>query len=216
MVSLWLNTWTSTTFRFPREAGLSATLIRNDIMEHWRSINPICRRDLVQRICILGTESTGKSTMVRMLAEHFGTTYVSEAGRDVVADSNLCAEGDLTEVALEHARRVDDALNNARRLLFIDTDLYTTLSYSNFLFGRELHLPPSVWRSNHADLRIFLDASAPYVQDGTRLRKSDRDSLARSHMEVLDSARENYTILAGSYSERFEGAKRIVSELIPL
>ena len=202
--------------RIIRENGISASAIRNDILKNWEQIVSTCRPDLIRRIFILGTESTGKSTLTQALAQHFNTNYVQEAGRDLVTQTEQCTFDDLATIAREHAHRIDVACNAARRLLFVDTDLYTTKSYATYLFGRHLDVPQSVITSNRADLRLYLDASAPYVQDGTRLDIQRRNELDRSHRTTLDVAHERYTVLTGSYEERFTKAVKLISELLPL
>jgi HTH-type transcriptional repressor of NAD biosynthesis genes len=200
-----------------RDGVLSASSIRHDPMGMWQHINPVCRRDLVKSVVIVGTESSGKSTLVRRLGEYFGTAYVEEAARDVVSHTESCTFEDLSTVAHEHARRIDLARGRARRLLFIDTDIYTTISYARFLFSRDLLFPQELFAASQAELRLYLDAAtAEYVQDGTRLDKARRDLLDSSHRRVLDEAGQSYTILTGSYEERLESAKRLIAGLIPI
>jgi HTH-type transcriptional repressor of NAD biosynthesis genes len=200
--------------RVARDNGVSATAIRDDLMKHWGDINSTCQRDLVRRVSIVGTESTGKSTLTAALARHFNTVCVQEAGRDLVAHTEQCTFEDLFLIAHEHARRIDVALASARLLLFVDTDLYTTKSYARFLFGKDLAVAPSISALNRADLRLYLDSSAVYVQDGTRLSLDSRNALDRSHQDVLDAAGEPYVVLSGSYEQRFQQAVALCSQLI--
>ena len=37
---------------------------------------------MIKRVAIVGAESTGKTTLAQQLAEHFGTVWVPEYGRE--------------------------------------------------------------------------------------------------------------------------------------
>ena len=86
----------------------------------------------------MGSESTGKSTLVRNLALAYNTNYVSEAGRDTCdyagGEDSMIAE-DLYENLLRQKINVMEAAKHSNRILFVDTDAVTTLFYSHFLLG---------------------------------------------------------------------------------
>jgi HTH-type transcriptional repressor of NAD biosynthesis genes len=201
--------------RVQRDGDRSATAIRSDIMKNWEMLNSNCRKDLVRKITIAGTESTGKSTLVQRLALHFGTTYVTETGRAVVGNTNTCTLNDLSTIAKAHYQDVEAAMTRARRLLFLDTDIYTTASYSKFLFQRDLEISAYTPEASRVDLTLYLDSDAPYVQDGTRLSKPDRDALDKSHRAILERENIPYTVLKGSYDDRFAAAVAAVEAIIP-
>ena len=64
-----------------RTYPVSGTAIRRDPLRHWDSIPPVVRPSYVHRVAILGTESTGKTTLAQQLAKAFRTTWVPEYGR---------------------------------------------------------------------------------------------------------------------------------------
>ncbi len=45
-------------------------------------LEPCVRAYYVKRVVLVGAESTGKSTLARILAEHFQTRFVAEYGRE--------------------------------------------------------------------------------------------------------------------------------------
>lgn len=60
----------------------SGTLIRSDVHRYRYMLAHDVYRSFVRRICLLGGESTGKSTLSKALADVLDTAYVAEFGRD--------------------------------------------------------------------------------------------------------------------------------------
>jgi HTH-type transcriptional repressor of NAD biosynthesis genes len=144
----------------------------------------------VKKIAIVGTESTGKTTLCKRLAEYYHTTWVQEVGRELVPDTRQCTLEDLKLVATEHAKSIVRQTRVANKVLFLDTDVNITKSYANFLFGEVPKVEPWVEKANQADYYIYLERDAPYVDDGTRMEKEKRDELDKSHKEMLRSTKE--------------------------
>lgn len=159
---------------------------------------------------ILGTESTGKTTLCQRLAAHYRTNYIEEAGRLVVQDSNTTTSHDLEIIAETHARMINEQISEAQKLLFIDTDMHITMSYSQFLFNKPLNVENWISKANRADLYLFLDKDAPYIQDGGRLHKTERDALHQSHLDLLNSRNIKYHLIDGCWDVRFEKAKALI------
>src|SRR4051812_43153596 len=62
----------------------SGTSVRNDPMASWDYLPRCVRPYFVKRVCVFGPESTGKSTLARRLADHFGTAWVPEYARTLL------------------------------------------------------------------------------------------------------------------------------------
>ena len=194
---------------------VAASRILADPERYWSSIPDVVRPYFVQTFCLTGTESTGKSTLARRLAERFQAAYVSEAGRDAVAHTDECRFEDLHTIAETHASRIFEALTCYRPLLFVDTDMHITCSYARFLFGKTLEISARVRAANRFDHYVYLAKDAPYVQDGTRLDKERRNRLDASH-------RWEYTlnditpcfVTGDSWPRREQAVFRIVEELL--
>jgi HTH-type transcriptional regulator, transcriptional repressor of NAD biosynthesis genes len=165
---------------------VSATIIRNKPFKYWDYINSFAKDYFVKKIAIVGTESTGKTTMCKKLAEKYNTVWVPEVGRELIPDSSKCSIEDLKLVASEHAKSIIRHTRLANKLLFIDTDLSITKSYSEFLFGEVPKVEPWVEKANDIDFYIYLSSDAPYFDDGTRMEKKRRDELDKSHHKLLD------------------------------
>ncbi len=167
---------------------ISGTMIRNRPLTHWHYLNNFAKDYFVKKIAIVGTESTGKTTMCKQLADHYKTVWVPEAGRDLIPNSNDFSLEDLKIVGTEHAKNIIKYTRLSNKLLFIDTDLIMTKSYGKFFLNEVPKYEPWVEAANDIQYYIYLDVNAPYVNDGTRLPKEKRDLLDKQHREFFEKA----------------------------
>ncbi|MGD1890010.1 MAG: AAA family ATPase [Cyclobacteriaceae bacterium] len=193
---------------------ISATDIRTNFRAYWGFLPEIVKQDYALKVVILGTESVGKTTLAQQLAEYYQCSLVLEAGRDLIADSQEFSYADLEQVASEHARRIDEATYGNSPLVIIDTDIHITKSYARFKFNRELVVSDGVYQTNLAQLYLYLTKETKYVQDGTRLSRSQRDLLDQSHRKILDEHGVNFKEIAGNYSERYHQAVYFIDKLL--
>lgn len=191
---------------------VSATQIKNNPFYFWDFIPESVKPYYVKKACLLGTESTGKSTLTENLAKYFDTAFVPEMARDIIEQTEECTYENLFEIATLHAKTIIEKLPLANKLLFIDTDINITRSYSSFLFGKELTVPSWIEEANKADLYIFLEPDCPFVQDGTRLNETDRAKLNSSHKNQLDKNNIKYICAGGGWEERFETIVKVIKE----
>lgn len=197
-----------------KQYPVSASVIRNDLFTNWHYLPAAVKPYFAIKVAILGTESTGKTTLTEQLAKHHNCSFVLEAGRELIPDSTKFTFEDLHLVAGEHAKRIDEAIMGDSPLIIIDTDIHITKSYARFNFDRDLPVDEDIYNTNKADLYLYLNNDAPYYQDGTRLNKIERDLLDRSHREVLTDHQIKLVEISGSWQTRFEQAVSKVLQLI--
>ncbi len=189
------------------QVPVSGTALRQDIHGLRRFLNPLVYAHFVERVVILGAESTGKSTLSAALAQQFGTVDVREYGRDVYERENgaLTPEHFL-EIALGHRALEDEAASSgqANRYLFSDTDAATTLMWSYLLTGQalpELHALADTckFRYTHA---FVCDPGIEFEQDGWRSNKEVREVQQAHILQDLNTRGVRYTLVSGSVQER--------------
>lgn len=193
---------------------VSSTDIRSDPFGKWEFLPDSVKPDFALKVVLLGTESTGKTTLTEKLAEYFRCSFVLEAGRDLIPDSNAFKFEDLYLVAREHARRINQAVTGQSHLVIIDTDIHITQSYAKHIFGKELNVEDATYDSNKADLYLYLKNDAEYVQDGTRLNLEQRNLLDVSHREILRNHNIDLIKITGSWQQRFEQATEAIKKLL--
>lgn len=202
-------------FDVPRQLfPVSATAVRNNIFTNWGFLPDSVKPDFAIKVVILGTESTGKTTLTEKLSKHFNCSSVLEAGRDIIANSNSFSFDNLYLVACEHSKRIDKAVLEQSPLIIIDTNIHITKSYANFLFDKTLYVESKIYHSNKADLYLYLNNDVEYVQDGTRLSESDRNLLDISHRQILQQHNIDITEITGDWEQRFEKAVTTIKQMI--
>ena len=209
---------------FPRkEVPISSTEIRNWAMDNWEYIPQVARPHYVQKVLIVGGESTGKTTLSQNLALAYNTNWVHEVGRDTcefAGGEDLMIADDMHENLLRQKVNVMDALKQSNRICFVDTDAITTLFYSQFLLGETSDydgckaLANAIDAISNWDLVLFLEPTVEFVQDGTRNEKiaNDRERYSNQIKQLLNEHNIEYVTLGGDYLERFTKAKEIIEE----
>ncbi len=193
---------------------VSASKIRTDLPAYWAYLPAAVKQSYVIKIVVLGTESTGKTTLTMKLAAHFNANAVMEAGRDLIPDSNHFSVQDLYRVADAHAASITKAAAGNSPLLIIDTDIHTTISYAAFTFNETLQINTSIFDASKAALYLYLNNDVPYYQDGTRLSEKDRNLLDVSHRRILAQYGVSYVEITGDWEQRFKKAQELVQALI--
>ena len=56
---------------------ISGSQLRADLKTHWQMLTPPAKAYLAKRVCVLGVESSGTTTLAQALAESYHTVKVS-------------------------------------------------------------------------------------------------------------------------------------------
>lgn len=197
-----------------KQVPVSGSKIREDVYQNWAFLPEQVKPYYQKKVVLLGSESTGKTTLSEKLAAHFDATLVPEAARDLIQNSNHFSLDDLYLVAAEHAKRIEAGTKENRPLLIIDTDVHITQSYALFKFGKALDLREELYEANRADLYLYLTLDSPFDQDGTRLNESERLLLDLSHRKELAARRIRFHEISGDQDKRFRESVRLIEELL--
>lgn len=189
----------------------SGAQLRQDVHAHRRWLSPVVYASFVERVCLLGGESSGKSTLAAALAREHDTLHVSEFGRELwEARSGSLRFEDLRHIAETQIRREEEALGRANRFLFCDTSPLTTLFYSLHLFGRaEPALEAMAGRAYH--FTILCAPDFEFVQDGTRQEEPFRRKQHAWYLGQLVSRGLNFLLVTGPVKERLTQIGRLLS-----
>ena len=168
-----------------KAVSISATAIKSDIVNNWDYLAPAVKRTYAKHICIVGSESTGKTTVCRRIEdENNFVTAVYEIGRSLVGKSELCTKEKLISIFNIHALLLNEVRYDPPTPIIIwDTDNIITKSYYKFLFDSDFD--PHVVE-NVADKYFFFDSNIPVVDDGSRFDESTAKSLKDCHISMYD------------------------------
>jgi NadR type nicotinamide-nucleotide adenylyltransferase len=167
------------------------------------------------RIVLYGPESTGKSTLSRLLAAHYQTTFVAEFARDFLQEKfdrtqEICSYDDLIPIAIGQRDLENQAIIRVNKILFCDTDPLETCTYSEIYFDKvPTELIHTVQESQY-DLYLLMDVDLPWVHDDLRDRPNDRNSIFNTFKTNLERWNKNFTIISGTGDRRFKTAIRAI------
>lgn len=185
---------------------ISATQIRCDPHGYREFLAPEVYAHFVQRVCILGSESSGKTTLAQALATRLGTNWVAEYGRELWDRQNgVLHFEDMLRLALVQIERELKLRAQANRWLFCDTSPLTTLFYSGEMFNR---VDPRLQHlAERRYDRVFLCApDFAFVQDGTRRGESFRMRQHEWYLKELTTRKISFRLLEGPVSDRLAAA----------
>ncbi len=202
------------------QAPCSGTQVRADPLLWWEYLAPPVRAYYCKRVCVLGAESSGTTTLARALAEHYQTTWAPEYGREysVARFHRLgAADWDTAEfvhIAREQQRREDALAGQADRLLIMDTDAFATAVWHERYTGRRSSAVQAISQAHQPHLTIVTDWTIPFVQDGTRDGEHLRGWMHRRFISALGEAGRPYIVVAGSHDARMAAAIKAIDHLI--
>lgn len=194
---------------------ISASVIRDNPFNNWEFIPYNVKPYFLKRIVLIGPESTGKTTMAKLLAQHYGTVWVEEFGREYYVKKNgkLVLE-DITEIAKGQIKLEEDALLSANKFLFCDTDLIVTQIWSEIYFKQCPTEVLDLNRNRNYDLYLLLDIDLPWEDDGTREFPHLREWHFNKLQNELETRKLNYKIIRGMNEERLNQCINAVNSII--
>ena len=174
-------------------------------------------RPPVTRVCLLGAESTGKTTLAAALAAAYDTLWNPEYGRvytEVGREHGAPWESwEFAHIARVHCWYEDFLATLARRVLICDTDAFTTAVFHEaYLGSRASGFDDLAGRRYNLYLVCGLDV--PFAHDGLREFEGQRYWM---HGRLLAHARESgapWLLLEGPPDARLAAASDAVDQLL--
>ena len=168
----------------------------------------------VINIAILGAESTGKTTLCRDLAEHFGCPWVAEYMRTYLQakwykEQLTCTWEDLLPIAqgqieLENKLAAQAAQSDHNHYLFCDTSLFELMVYSNWYYGDCPKALTNAALTHHYDLILLTEVDIPWVADDLRDSPHQRDEISAYFESQLTRHQKPFHRIGGDRDERVQ------------
>ena len=167
----------------------------------------------IKLVCLYGTESTGKSTVAKRLAEIYETEFVPEVSKEIISSNNFTIE-DIVRIAHEQVKRTKEKSKTANKILFCDTDVITTQIYSQHYLGMVPPILHALEKKIQYDRYFLFDIDVPWVADGLRdLGERRKEMFDRFQLE-LDRRKIDYQVISGAYAEREKHIRKIIDEML--
>ncbi len=178
------------------------------------------RGGLPLRVVLIGPESTGKTRLASDLAERYGVPWAPEYAREYVESGREpLGFADVEPIGRGQKTGEDATLAQARRLglplVFLDTDLVSTMVYSRHYYGRCPKWIERDARERRGDLYLLHDVDVDWVADGhQRAAPERREELLARFEATLAGLGAPTTPIRGSWDERRSRAIESVDRLL--
>ena len=201
------------------DVPISATLVRSNPMEYAKFLMPVVRGYFARRICVLGAESTGTTTLAKALADAYKTVWVPEYGRTYCEGKVIGKNyGEWDSGEFEHIALSQNALENAlaeisNGLLICDTNAFATGLWHERYLGHRSKQVEEIASLNDTDLYIVTGDEIPFVQDGLRDGEAIRHRMHQRFIERLKEDQKTFIVVTGNPETRLKEAIKAINQL---
>ncbi len=194
----------------------------------------------LKKIVVIGPESTGKSTLTQLLAQHYKTEWCAEYAREyltthgteytfedllTIAKGQVELEDSYQLLVVSDKKKTNNSplitnnsplTTNNSPLLFIDTDMYVMKVWCEYVFGK---CHPYIYEQiahRKYDLYLLCNIDLPWVRDELREYPDEgpRRELYAIYKEILQNQPVPWVDISGNYDERLEKAINAVDALL--
>jgi len=184
----------------------------------------------IQKIVVLGPESTGKSTLCAALAAHYQTIwtpeyarqYLSEHGTKYTYDDLLTiAKGQIANeeklIELVHQNHACNQALAASNKLIVDTDMYVMKVWCEYVFNNCHHYILEQINERRYDLYLLCDIDLPWAAEEMREYPDEapRIELFTTYKELLINQNTPWGIVRGSGIQRTNNAIQLIEQYLP-
>ena len=165
------------------------------------------------KVVITGPESSGKTKLAELLAEHYQAPWVPEYSRDYLLElDRKYREEDLLTIAQGQVAREDEFAQKRPELLLCDTSIVVLKVWSEYVYYRchpwilqQIELRP-------VDLYLLCFPDVPWEPDPLRENPLDRDVLFDMYQQSLTG--KPTVVIRGDYPKRIAKAKNAIDQLL--
>jgi HTH-type transcriptional regulator, transcriptional repressor of NAD biosynthesis genes len=171
----------------------------------------------VLRVRLLGAESTGKTTLAAALARVYDTLWNPEYGRpytEIGRDPQTpWASAEFTHIARITCWYEDFLATRARRVLFCDTDAFTTAVFHEVYLGAPTDAFDDLVRRPY-DLTVVCGLDVPWAHDGVREFEKQRLWMHERYVEHARESGRPWLLAEGPLEQRLTEVCAAVDPLL--
>jgi len=205
-----------------KDIPVSARFVRKDVLSYWDYLDPVVRGGFAKRVCIIGAESTGTTTLSKALAKHYKTIWVPEYGRfyteGLVASSKIVdwQSEEFTFIA-QQQQALEDMLSGycKRGLLICDTNAYATkVWHQRYLGNLDNSKLDKLAKNCKVDGYIITAPDIPFVDDGMRDGEHIRMQMHAQFVKEIKQMNTPSLVVKGNLAYRVNSSTQFIDKLM--
>ena len=180
------------------------------------------------KVAVIGPESTGKSTLCELLAQHYNTQWCPEFAREYLLthgtdytydDLLYIAKGQIAmedEYIQSTVSSPQSTFSSSSQFLFIDTEMYVMKVWCEFVFGKCHRWVLDKIIERKYDLYLFCNTDLPWVKDELREYPDlkTREQLYHIYKDIMINQSTPWVDINGDYDQRLQKAIKAVDQLM--
>ena len=163
------------------------------------------------KIAFTGPESSGKTTMAKLIAEVYSTSFIPEYAREFLKHKTTYSISDLDVIA---KKQVELCKASKNTLVISDTEMAVMLIWSQEKFKEVSPTIQSYWEAQNFDHLFLCAPDIPWEADKLRENPLDRERLFVLYVELLTRNNLSFSILRGSLNQRIIACKKQMELLL--
>ena len=183
--------------------------------------------DKLQKIVVLGPESTGKSSLCAALAAHYQTIWTPEYARQFLSEQGTkYTYADLLTIAKGQINNEEKSIElldqkikvnqggASKNKLIIDTDMYVMKVWCEYVFNNCHHYILEQINQRNYDLYLLCDIDLPWAADEMREYPDagPRLELFTIYKELLINQNTPWGIVSGTGAQRTTNAIQLIDQ----
>jgi NadR type nicotinamide-nucleotide adenylyltransferase len=197
----------------------SGTAVRGDPFTNWEFLETPVRAWFALRVCIVGAESTGTTTLAQGLAAHYQTAWVPEYGREYSAwkferGETEWRSDEFVQIAREQNRQEDAAARRANRVLVCDTNAFATTLWHRRYMNCDSAEVAAISAETCCHLYLLNGDEIPFVQDGLRDGQHIRHAMHEWFEQALAAQPTPWRLVRGTHEQRMATAIEEIEKLL--
>lgn len=166
-------------------------------------------------IAILGAESSGKTTLAKLLGEHFNSAVVYEYAREYLADKNGKYDyKDLEIIAQEQVKRWFGAILQQPEMMIVDTELTVLRIWSELKYHKTSAWLEEHYQNQNIDLYLVCENDLPWENDQLRENQpiEEREEIKNLYIQELNKFQRDFVLISGQGETRLQNAIRAIEK----
>jgi NadR type nicotinamide-nucleotide adenylyltransferase len=199
---------------------ISGTLLRSNLNKYWQMLTPPAKAYFAKRVCVLGVESSGTTTLAQALAQYYQTIWVPEygryywEGRRSIPDQQKWDTYEFLEIAKGQIQLENALAMKANRIIISDTDAFATYIWHRRYVGLDSREVEEIADSHSYSLYFLTEPDFGFIQDGTRESENLRATMHQWFIDILKQKNKSYYIIRGSHESRMYNAVKLIDSVL--